>query len=85
MALVSLAQVFVTLIAVFASHVTMSNSVARMLVPFLIHIPIFFYTNGQGSKPHSPEYLANIQFIVVQIKKFVSVVEKFYAHDGVTA
>ena len=44
-----------------------------------------FLIAGHGAKPHSPEYLANIQLVDAQIKKFVSVVEKFYAHDGATA
>ena len=43
------------------------------------------YILGHGAKPHSSEYLSNIEFVDAQIKKFVSVVEKFYAHDGATA
>ena len=37
-ALVSLAQIFLTLVAVLASHVTMSNAVARTSVPILVNL-----------------------------------------------
>jgi len=53
-------------------------------IVFFLHL-LGIDTNGHGAKPHSAEYLANIELVDAEIKKFVSVVEKFYAHDAATA
>jgi len=66
------------------SDETLHHKLQQDKIVFFLHL-LGIDTNGHGAKPHSAEYLANIELVDAQIKKFVSVVEKFYAHDGATA
>ena len=50
-ALVSVAQLLVTLIAVFATHVTMSNAVARTAVPIAINFVSWIVLAGSAVVP----------------------------------
>lgn len=42
-------------------------------------------TNGHAFKPHSPEYLGNVEFVDAGIKQAVKMIEDFYGNDGKTA
>ncbi len=42
-------------------------------------------TNGHAFKPHSKEYLENVEFVDQGIKKAVKLLEEFFEHDGRTA
>lgn len=42
-------------------------------------------TNGHAFKPHSAEYLGNVEFVDAGIKEAVARIEEFYGHDGQTA
>lgn len=42
-------------------------------------------TNGHAFKPHSKEYLENVEFVDAGIKKAVEELESFYENDGKTA